>query len=103
LVVRHHHRLPDVQALQLVPVIDLDAGSADDILEGQIGAPAELGAQRAEPLFHHRDETVGGLEMVDDDNAGVRAGYTLGLADELEGIADDADDVAYEDVIEGVV
>ena len=61
LVVGDHHRLPQVDALELVAVVHFDAGAANQVLERQVAAPAELRAQGAEPFFHHADEAVGRL------------------------------------------
>src|SRR4051794_36301119 len=51
LVVARHHGFPQVDAVELVAVVDLQARALDEVLKGQIAAPAELGAERAEPFL----------------------------------------------------
>ena len=102
-MVADDHGFPEVDAFEFVAVVDLHAGAFDKVVQCQVAAPAQLGAEGAEPFFHHRDEAVGALEMVDHDDACARFGHPLGLADQAEGVADDADDVADEHVIEGAV
>src|SRR5438093_7184862 len=50
-VVVDHHRLPQIDALELVAVVDLNAGAADQVLQCQVAPPAQLRAQWARPLF----------------------------------------------------
>src|SRR5439155_3230558 len=103
LVVGDHYRLPQINALELVAIVDLHSRAADQVLKRQIAAPPQFGAQRAQPLLYHSDEAVGGLEVVDDHDPRPRLAHALRLAHQNVRVAHHRDHVADEDVIEGVV
>src|SRR5439155_12743208 len=94
---------PQIDVVQLISIIDLNAGSSDQILKCQIAAPPKLGAKRAGPFLKQRQESIGRLEMVHDQDSRKRLGDALRLFDQPIWIAYDADDMADEDVIDRAV
>jgi hypothetical protein len=81
----------------------LNAGGSEEFLEGEVGAPAKVAAERIDGGFDPGEEGEGRAEVVDDDEVGVRFGDAEGFGEAALGIRDGGDEVGEENGIEGTV
>lgn len=104
--------LGPIEELEEFPVTgDIDAGdgvglaadSADEMVEVEIGAKAEVAGEGGEAAFDAAGEAFGGGEVVDYDDGGSGAADAEHFADHGGGVGDDRGDVHGDGSVEGIV
>ena len=95
--------LPQVDFVQRVHLLNAQAGVVHQVVQGQVGAPADFLAQGRHPFLDSGDQLVVALEVVDDHDLSVRRAHPLDFRNDLNRVGHHADHECGNDHVEGVV